>query len=205
MHKEETLSPDSAVIDAARTHLLRPEHLHEPAKMLRHEPKHISNRLIEPNQDSQEPALEEGELPEGEEQVSGSGADEPVEDTLHNQEPAAEVPESAAAPAAKRKRGERAGKRVRQRQAKRAREMELGLPPEGARPKHAPKRLVGKKNLPTCKYVLLPQRLQHNSVKASVWFLHLLCSCHELFCIKAAAHSYCSYAHKQFLLPAKVA
>ena len=194
LHKEEAFSPSCALADAARSGLTRPENLHQPAEMLRQQPQHKPGLSTELDQESQEPALEEGELPEGEEQLSGSGPDERVEDTLHNQQSAAEVTESAAAPAAKRKRGERAGKRVRQRQAKRAREMELGILPDEARHKQVPKRLTGKKRLPTCKYVLPTQSSQHYSVQDLLWFLHLPCSCSELFFVQSG-NSACMHTH----------
>ena len=96
--------------------------------------------------------LEEGELPDAEpddiESVLGS--------QQHVLEGAATAP--TAASTAKRKRGERAGKRVRQRQARRLRNMELDmLLTNGSRlAAQAPKRLVSTKHLPTCKYELLP-------------------------------------------------
>ena len=108
-------------------------------------------------QKSQEAALEDGELLDADTEfsepcIAAAGiADETATDQEQHQAAEGGVPK-----AAKRKRGERAGKRVRQRQAKRARELEQeqlhGGPQEML---HAPKVAPScKKVKPTCKYVL---------------------------------------------------
>lgn len=109
-----------------------------------------SGQSSEPGQTA---SLEEGELPDAE----PGDPDSMLGSQQHALEGAAAIP--AAASTAKRKRGERAGKRVRQRQARRQRNMELGmLLPNGARlAPQVSKRLVSTKKLPTCKYELLSQ------------------------------------------------
>lgn len=125
-------------------------------------PNGTSEHSPEPDQDSQPVPLEEGELPDTDLQASDSEPhDFPAyEDmTPEQRQSLAEIAAILAKPIAKRKRGERAGKRVRQRQAKRARDIELGLRlQDGTRvmTDHAPKRLVSKRKLPTCKYVTRP-------------------------------------------------
>ena len=120
---------------------------------------HNSEQLSEPGQAA---PLEEGELPD----AQPDDPDSVFGSQQHALEGAAAVP--AAASTAKRKRGERAGKRVRQRQARRLRNMELAmLPTNGARlAPPAPKKLVGTKKLPTCKYELLPFRLLYPCIAA---------------------------------------
>lgn len=103
--------------------------------------------------------LEEGELPDADEQLQEGHAqpDNPADEVLLPSQQAtvesAAVPAPVPATTVKRKRGERAGKRVRQREARRTRDAELSLLLPGSRMRapQAPKRLLSEKHLPTCK------------------------------------------------------
>lgn len=148
VHHEAALSsPPQKSPLTHQSHLTSPQHVTEPPQTSGDQSDHASEQPSEPG----EPVpLEEGELLLGE-------PDDPAESMLASQQHASEGTASVpAASAAKRKRGERAGKRVRQRQAKRLREMELGLLlPDGTRTAaQAQKKLAS--SMPTCKYELKP-------------------------------------------------
>lgn len=102
--------------------------------------------------------LEEGELPDVDEPPQQSQLDEPADEVLLASQQGTAASAAIAispAPTVKRKRGERAGKRVRQRQARRTRDAHLSLMlTDGAMmlAPQAPKRLCSTKHLPTCKY-----------------------------------------------------
>lgn len=148
VHPEAALSsPPQMSPLTHQSHLTSPQHGTEPPQTSGDQSDHTSEQPSEPGQTT---PLEEGELPDGE-------PDDPAESVLASQQHASE--ETAAVPAAstaKRKRGERAGKRVRQRQAKRLRNIELGLlVPDGMRSApQAQKKLVS--SMPTCKYEPTP-------------------------------------------------
>ena len=140
---------EQAVPQADQTPVM--ESLHVPNSTSAVEPEQMQ---LSPDtgQESEATALEEGELPDADSETSDSGPDEPGDYTLIDQTvPLAE----------KRTRGERAGKRVRQRQARRARDIKLGilrfngtrLRPGQTHEKLA--KLAKKRNLPVCKYVFL--------------------------------------------------
>lgn len=111
-------------------------------------------------QDSDEGSQEEGELADANAESAGANTsvDHATQDTSDSQgkQEAAEGASTGPAVTVKRKRGERAGKRVRQRQAKRAREQEENQSQFGSeQTPRAFKRGSGVKNSrPTCKYVL---------------------------------------------------